>query len=213
MKQKGEGELVEMVEKVFRDKDVMKPRVHGNGFIQIDLDERRRLHVWGHPEIPRQKTWHPIHDHVFSFTSTVIVGRVVNVVYQPIERPHGDGRYEMLQALPPVKDGSQDTKLAPAPVHDPAHGKRFDLAVLRTDVVHADETYAMRRFEFHETIPVEPTITVMEKSGPTLAERPSGHRPYVAVPHGVEPDNEFDRDEHPRELLMQIFREVWEMRK
>ena len=186
----------------------MQPRVHENGFLQIDLDQRRRLHVWGHPEIPRQRTWHPIHDHVFSFTSTVIVGRVVNVVYRPKEHPVG--RYEMWQAQPPRRVGSQDTKLALVPTKDPAHGKRYDLVAEHVDVVHAGESYSMKRFDFHETVPVEPSITVMEKDGNTLAERPTGHRPYVAVPVGVEPDNAFDRDSYSRDFLMRIFMEVWD---
>src|SRR3546814_6146607 len=59
-----------------------RPRVHGNGFIQLDLTERGRLHIWGAPRIPRQKTATPIHDHVFGFESTVAVGRPVNLVFR-----------------------------------------------------------------------------------------------------------------------------------
>lgn len=48
-----------------------RPRVHGNGFIQLDVTPRTRLHFWS-PEIPRQKVATPIHDHVFGFVSYVI---------------------------------------------------------------------------------------------------------------------------------------------
>ena len=67
-----------------------RPRVHGNGFIQLDLTERSRLHVWGDPRIPRQKVSTPIHDHVFGFTSTIIVGRLINVIYDVELRRFGD---------------------------------------------------------------------------------------------------------------------------
>jgi len=58
-----------------------RPRVHGNGFVQLDLTERSRLHIWGDPRIPKQKVATPIHDHVFGFESTIIVGRVISLTY------------------------------------------------------------------------------------------------------------------------------------
>lgn len=43
-----------------------KPRVHPNGFIQLDISETDRLHVW-HPSLPyRQKTFSPVHNHIFA---------------------------------------------------------------------------------------------------------------------------------------------------
>ena len=55
-----------------------RPRVHGNGFIQLDLTDRRRLHVWGDHRIPRQSVPSTIHDHTFSFKSTIILGQLVH---------------------------------------------------------------------------------------------------------------------------------------
>jgi hypothetical protein len=51
----------------------VRPRVHGNGFIQVDLTADTRLHVWGDKRIPRQNVYTPIHDHVFGFESTISV--------------------------------------------------------------------------------------------------------------------------------------------
>ena len=188
----------------------MEPRVHPNGFLQIDLDSRRRMHIWGHPDIPRQIAYHPIHDHVFGFKSTVLVGRIVNVVYRP--REVEGGRYSLYQCRP-FENRGWGTELAPAGIDDRAHDKRYEMDVVRADMVHADESYSMKRFEFHESVPVQPSITVMEKDSPTLHENPNGPRPYVAVPERVEVDNEFKRDAYPRDMLMRIFMEVWEMRK
>lgn len=41
-----------------------EPRIHGNGFLQIDLDPLRRMHVWDH-RWPRQIRDSSIHDHAF----------------------------------------------------------------------------------------------------------------------------------------------------
>lgn len=193
------------------EKKRLKPRVHGNGFVQVDIDERRRLHVWGHPDIPRQDVYHPIHDHVFGFESTVLVGRLVNVNYgKPLE--NNEGRFRLYQALP-CKHGSADTKLALPGPEDRTHGLRYDFTPRRTDMVQAGETYSMERFDFHETVPVELSITMTVKSGLTLQQNPSGLRPYVAIPVDRQPDNHFNRGDYSRDLLMRILKEVWETRK
>ena len=56
--------------------------LHGLGFIQLQLEGGQRLHVW-HPSLPRRKCYEEsfIHDHRFSFESTVLVGSLVNRVY------------------------------------------------------------------------------------------------------------------------------------
>ncbi len=80
------------------------PRVHGNGFIQLDLTDRTRLHVW-HPSVPRQKVATQIHDHVFSFESCCIVGRLINVVYKFIELSPGDAMAEFCIYTSKVREG------------------------------------------------------------------------------------------------------------
>src|SRR3546814_5268128 len=85
-----------------------RPRVHGNGFIQLDLTERGRLHIWGDPRIPRQKTATPIHDHVFGFESTVVVGRLVNLVFSIVYCESGG--FEVY--APSIREG-EDTVLGP----------------------------------------------------------------------------------------------------
>lgn len=162
-----------------------RPRVHGNGFIQIDIDDRRRLHVWGHPDIPRQRVASPIHDHLFDFTSETLVGRLVNVVYGTLLDAQGE--FEIFE--PSIRQG-EDTVLA-------GTGRRINVYVSKTQMLSAHRlsrpsSYRMERHVFHETFAPEPTITVMLKSGPTQAQGATG-KPRVLVPFGVEPDNEFDR--------------------
>src|SRR5665213_567737 len=74
------------------------PRVHGNGFIQLDVDPVTRIHFWGHHEIPRAKPMTPVHDHVFDFTSAVTKGWVLNINYDSCLDPNG--LYDVNKAAP-----------------------------------------------------------------------------------------------------------------
>lgn len=159
-----------------------RPRVHGNGFIQLDLDEDRRLHIWGHRLIPQQKVCTPIHDHVFGFESEVLVGRILNVIYNidPCDIAVADYRiYE-----PTIRQG-EDTVLGPTEDFcniDISHGM----------VYNAHEGYSVEPFEFHETFVSEPTATIITKDAPTLAQGAAA-KPRVLVRRGQKPDNDFNR--------------------
>src|SRR5580765_3414507 len=75
----------------------LRPRIHGNGFVQLDLTERRRLHVWGDSRIPRRLVPSQIHDHTFSFTSEIVIGqlvhRTIGVQFDP------SGAYDLYKAV------------------------------------------------------------------------------------------------------------------
>src|SRR5687768_2884644 len=76
------------------------PRVHPNGFIQLDLEDvpeswhashkqghsgaARRMHIWNPPgvELPHQQTVNEIHDHVFDMKSNVVRGVLVQRLYE-----------------------------------------------------------------------------------------------------------------------------------
>lgn len=166
-----------------------KPRVHGNGFIQLDLTKGSRLHIFGDPRIPKQKTRTPIHDHVFSFESRVIVGRLINVVYDFIERPKQSPTAEFRIYFSQTREGD-DTILVPGDTYG-------SVSVINTDMVMAStcmggNKYTMPSYWFHESIaPDGPTATIITKYGLTQAQ--GGGSPRVLVPVGVEPDNEFNR--------------------
>ena len=160
-----------------------RPRVHGNGFIQLDLTDRLRLHVWGDPDIPRQTTRSPVHDHVFSFTSHIIVGRMVNVVYDAFENAHGD----YLVHTPRIRRG-EDSILVPTEERVTIFPRSVNLIEQGT----SKRRYPMPAFHYHETLTDGPSATIIEKDGPTQAQGAES-LPRVLVPFGVEPDNDFDR--------------------
>ncbi len=170
------------------------PRVHANGFLQIDITPTVRLHVWGDPRIPRQHVQTPIHDHAFSFTSRVLVGTLNHRTFSV--RPYEGGQlvgtarartlYQPHRAR--VRHG-EDTVLAP-------DGAVVTLAEESSSYIGGgsdplENTYSMEPGEFHETVPLGPAVSVIVKRGPTLSQ--GGPSPTVLLPVGVQPSNEFDR--------------------
>lgn len=175
------------------------PRIHGNGFIQLDIvgvhrDFSTRLHFWGHPRIPRQRVRTDIHDHVFSFASECLMGRLFNIRWT-ILRHHG-GRYVVHT---PQKRQGEDTALYPArsfsrPLtpemwNDTNIIHRVNTINPKIDVLETGAQYLMPAWEFHETYAPEPAITFVTK----LSTEPGV--PRILVPFGQEPDNDFNRYE------------------
>ncbi len=176
-----------------------RPRVHGNGFIQVDLNMWHRLHIWGHPNIPRQAVATPIHDHIFGFVSTILVGRLVNIIYELEDSPYGV--FQVYQAE--VRKG-EDKVLMPTRRLVIPHPIKVGFC---TPSRYGD-SYEMESYVFHETFAPEPTATVMVKDGATQAQGANHAPPRVLVPTGGAPDNTFDRYGHDEELLWDIIEEV-----
>lgn len=167
-----------------------KPRVHPNGFIQLDLSEKRRLHVW-HPRLTiRQRTFSPIHNHIFSFTSKVYVGRLINVIYGFKPNPSGSHEEWQVRAIE-----GQNTELVKT------EGGRINLDPLLVDVVVSGGEYTMDKRAFHETLCNEPTLTIMEKSDAEFSMGPNCQGASVIVPWNEKPDNAFRRDDHDNHIL------------
>lgn len=183
------------------------PRVHGNGFIQIDVpwDDKVRINVWGHPDIPCQDSPSPIHDHRFGFISKIYKGVMTNhnLVYSHLHHAPTHQVYN------PVCREGEDTILVPENQSYVAD-KQIDLLVGKTQQFSQSyvpgETYEMRPFEFHETGVCEPTITVIQKF-PVTVEYDS-RKAQVLVPIGAEPDNKFTRDNTTAEELWRIIQET-----
>ncbi len=175
-----------------------EPRVHPNGFIQLDLDAVHRLHVW-HPRLPyRQKTYHTVHDHVFGFTSEVFSGRILNVCYDAM-RNDLHGTHYMAQA---EYSTAEETLLVGAP-----QPYFYRLHTNSAKVIQPGEQYEFPAFVFHEILFGEPSLTIIRKRGLTAAQG-SSQKPTVMVPRGVEPDNDFRRDDVDTDVLWELIAEA-----
>ncbi len=177
------------------------PRVHANGFIQIDITPAVRLHIWGDARIPKQKVPTPIHDHAFAFTSRVLVGSLTQREYVAdrelslIALPRGT--LVCQPALPAnalicqphraqIRRG-EDTTLAPeGPAVIVLPRRAFDVSP-----ESGRDTYSMAVGDLHETVPTEPSVSVIVKTGASLSQ--GGPSPLIMVPYGQTPSNEFDR--------------------
>lgn len=167
-------------------------RVHGNGFIQCDVDDTRRLHFWGHTQIPRQKTSTPIHNHVFDFNSTTLKGQMVNKVMTEAEGCD----YEIWKVE--CRDG-QNTELFCTKLYT-------SLRVIRTEICWPGDEYVMKAGQIHETYVPCPTITLMTKMDTAFLGASQGAQ--VFVPFYVMPDNDFKRDNHSQVTLQNIVEEI-----
>jgi hypothetical protein len=161
----------------------VRPRVHGNGFIQVDITDQIRLHIWGHPDIPCQRVPTPIHDHIFGFKSTLLRGKLANVTYEFM--PGIEGPFVVHEAV--CREGS-DTTLEPTDEQCAIRIKNVEIMV----PLIAQNVYYMEPYLFHESVSMGPTVTILQKFGSTLAQG-SKVKPRVLVPFGTKPDNKFNR--------------------
>lgn len=183
---KGSREILRILTPDFLRKLGEKPRVHPNGFVQLDITPKKRLHIWGHPDIPKQKVAMPIHDHVYGFRSLVLGGRLVNINYEA--DPDGN-EFDIWQ--PKKHRGMGGGAIEPT-------GERCGIRPLSTEVVVAKDNpddgsptrhfYDMPPWVLHETFVPEPTITLIDKDGATLDQNPDGPAPKMLVPAGRDPD-------------------------
>lgn len=150
---------------------------HGLGFIQIKLPAQRRIHVW-HPALPRRECfdWSGIHNHRFSFRSTVLVGEQLNQRADLILHP--EGTHDVIS-----HDGPRSER-----------GGRLSFVAGRVNVqlrelerYEPGQSYVMPELEYHHTPNSGVVVTLMEK----LSEGSIHACSVVERPHQF--DQEFDR--------------------
>lgn len=167
-----------------------EPRVHGNGFVQLDLNDEgtQRLRVWD-DDVPRQATYTGVHDHVFSMRSRVLVGTLIHTEYDYY--PAIPGSHEVYRAR--REKGTQNTTLVP-------EGLSVVLETKQKLVLGAGSIYTFPAHKLHESTPRGLTATLMEKF-----QAPVDYgSPMVLVMNGYQPDNEFQRDGFDPEFLWSI---------
>jgi hypothetical protein len=176
-----------------------KPALHPNGFVQLNLDGAGdiRLHVWSPRALPmpQQKTKHPIHDHNFDMHSTILRGCLRNYLYRavPMER-YGPPAYQLYRAI--QISGTSDTVL-----HKIDSGKYHRLEITSTNDYELGESYDMSKGVLHQAVPHGLTATLVTK-----AQADASYRPIVAVPDGVQPDNDYRRTAATPESVQILWR-------
>src|SRR5689334_3753815 len=117
-------------------------RMQGVGILGLRLDDRRayRLHVWD-PEGAAGDP--PVHDHPYDFTSTVVVGELVNTRY--VEDPSGP-EYRRERYSP----GNEDDRRADA-------GR----LVGTSETLRGGDRYQQLAHELHDSRQLPGTVTVL----------------------------------------------------
>ena len=163
-------------------------RVHGNGFLQIDENEKIRYHFWGHPDIPKQSTQGLIHDHIFSFESEVLKGQITNITLTDL---HHGNEYEVHKA-------SRGRLIST--------GQQTSLRVTKTETCWEGMRYTLQAGEIHDTYVACPTVTKLRKLDHSFTGISEGAR--VFLPRGMKPDNSFDRFGFDQDKLRKIAVEI-----
>lgn len=170
--------------------------LHGLGFIQVKLQGNQRLHVW-HPELPRRKCFRhsQIHDHRFGFVSRVLIGTQRNIIYTVSSNlDHGPATYVA------YKHEGARTKFGNRPwISD------YNLSVqpLTVENIQAGQSYDMKPYIYHATMPEGKVATVMTK---TMENNTRGAHSLCEI--GIVPDVDFNRKQWPDHLLWAIVRDV-----
>lgn len=159
-------------------------QLHPNGFLQFDLPDGKRLHIWD-PDLPKsQDPQTPIHDHTFTFESEVVLGTLAHETYQAAAERFGNSE-GMTHRVWAVND---DGLLIPT-------ARTVVLQVAPLTLIGTGSTYTFGGpGNYHDTHGLRDTLTatIMRKVTTGLAPNPE-----VVVPLGVEPDNAFRRDQYP----------------
>lgn len=151
--------------------------LHGLGFLQVKLPGNSRMHVW-HPDLPRRRCFarSAIHNHRFSFRSTVLIGEQVNRRYAVWDRI--DGSHDLIS-----HDGPRSEK-----------GGRLSFVSHRVEVqplgderYGPGQSYVMPELHYHETPNTGIVVTLLEKLTEGTIHAAS------LIEHGHAFDQDFDR--------------------
>jgi len=128
---------------------ILKPRFHGNGFIQVYLNELTRLHIWSQ-DLPATRVQNArIHDHRFTFISQVLLGALIDVRYAV--KIGTDCEHTLYQQGPTFSDKSSPLEY---------YGE-CDIEKISERRIVAGESYGVGGPScFHDTIPADGRLTV-----------------------------------------------------
>jgi hypothetical protein len=181
-------EILGGIDQAFQDG--VQPRLQPNGFVQLDLPDNRRLHVWPDESVPQPDPSLPIHDHTFSFTSMILAGSLRNIVYE-IE-PHKNGLYHTYEIYPFLAGRGHN------PFQQPDR-RLFELVSREVTCYQPGDSYQFPAGKLHETETEGLTATVIH-----YYDLKPERFARVLCPRDATPDNIFRRDCLPQDKLWEF---------
>lgn len=170
-----------------------RPRIHPNGFIQLDISDNLRLHVWVKEPLAKRKVDTPIHDHPFGFDSFVIYGQIGNVIYDVL--PSTNGTYNVYQVMP------YTTIREDAPLE--RDKSSYELQRTKEFWTNEGERYHLEPYVFHETKISDLSATII-RVAPFDSRIPA----RVLCHSSMSPDRLFDRYAVDQSVLWGVIEEV-----
>ncbi len=143
------------------------PRWHGNGFVQLPLNARQRLHVWSNETTPLPENNATTHNHVWGMRSFVLMGALTHETYNVTM--DGEGRYDRHM----VNSENEFVRVARVSAYSTG---RYRLA--------EGSGYFFPSGSYHTSVAAS-AMTLIDKEPMPFA--PPG--PDVLSPHGEEPYN------------------------
>lgn len=167
--------------------------LHGLGFIQVKLPDNHRLHVW-HPDLPRRSCFErsAIHNHRFSFLSTVLAGTQVNRFVLVKDDPQGS--HDLIS-----HDGPRSEKGGRLSYV----GGRVSIMRLEPERYSAGQSYTMPAMAYHDTPNTGVVITLIRKLSEGTVHACS------LIEHGHEFDQSFDRFQLTPDELWAFVLDAW----
>lgn len=124
-------------------------RVHPNGFIQLNLEDDYRLHLFLDKEVYERFPRTPIHTHALVLESRVMLGEVTNVEYEVQEDPLGNLCMYTAQNM--------ESEL------EKVLSKTYSISSKREETIKVGEEYRVKVHTFHESLHKGDTITIVRK--------------------------------------------------
>jgi hypothetical protein len=169
------------------------PRLHPNGFIQLDIEPGvSRLNVWPIEIVSTDARRHPIHNHSYDIKSTILVGALTNITYQK-ESTREEFATHILHRAQRRPGSANETEIYPVG----GELQNVRLYGWNINMYAAGETYDLPRKKLHDSLPQGKTATIMQMGNPD-----QDYGPLVAVPKGVLPNNGFKRERPDIEWLL-----------
>ena len=134
------------------------PHYFGLGFIQLKLDDTRRLHFWvpEWPTIPGSES--ELHDHRYDFSSSVLKGAVEHDIFAlgPVHATAFEGCLELVHVT-----------CKPGGAQEPQVVGYTQAVPIGTFEITAGCTYHLSQEAFHRAHSIGPTVTYVERSAVT----------------------------------------------
>jgi hypothetical protein len=119
----------------------VQPFVIGNGgYVQLNTPDHHQVHFWGHPRVPRNTLRMQPHSHSTSFSSTVLRGRMVNIIYELTLDTSHFGFHKTKMQLESWRGNQVPIGVTHASIRE-------------TSIIDIGETYGMSARDYHEGFP------------------------------------------------------------